>query len=591
MCGIIGYVGEEKAPDILLDGLRRLEYRGYDSAGVALFDGRELKIIKTKGKVEALEKKRRNFSLDHAHCGIGHTRWATHGEPDDINAHPHRVGKVTLVHNGIIENYRELKERFCPHPVSDTDSEIAAAVIDAHYHGDAVQAAFAAAKLLDGAFALGILFEDQPERIYALRKGSPLIVAVREDGAFLASDVPAILPYARDYYLPEEGELAVLSKAGVSFINQNGDTVQKKPRHADWNEEAARKDGFDHFMLKEIFEQPEVIRRTLHRYKKGNALFADEPFDFKVTGQIHVVACGSAYHAGLMGKYAIENLARIPTRVHIASEFRYDRPILHQGDLVIAVSQSGETADTIAAVRLAQEQGIRTLGLVNVQGSSLARLCDHTLFTLAGPEIAVATTKAYLCQVCLFQLIALALADQEHGNIMEAMEALPTQLEQALSFRGEAEKLAAQYKDAEHIFFMGRGQDYFLAMEGSLKLKEISYIHSESYAAGELKHGTISLITDNTPVIALMTDRQRLPKTASNLKETGARGAFVTVLTYGDVDTRDYAHRQISLPPMAQLTAPLVAAVKLQLLAYYVAQARGCDVDRPRNLAKSVTVE
>ncbi len=596
MCGIIGYVGQRQAPDILIDGLQKLEYRGYDSAGIAVFDEQDIKIIKTQGKVSALAKKKKAAQLGKVHCGIGHTRWATHGEPSDINAHPHKVGKVTLVHNGIIENYQELSERFCPHPVSQTDSEIAAAVINALYQGNAEKAIFEATELFHGAYALCILFEDQPDRVYALRRASPLIVAVEQNGAFLASDIPAILSYTKDYYLPEKGELAILDKTGVRFVDRDGTPIEKELKKADWSEEAARKNGFDHYMLKEIFEQPDVIRQTILRYKNDFTIFENEDFDFEIKGNIHIVACGSAYHAGLMGKYAIENLARIPTLVHIASEFRYDRPILHKEDLVIAVSQSGETADTLAAVRLAKEHGVRTLGIVNVRGSSLARLADHTFYTLAGPEIAVATTKAYLCQVCLLQLIAVAMADkemtkQEYKDMMVALEALPDQLEKALSFRKEARTLAPLYKNAEHIFFMGRGQDNCLAMEGSLKLKEISYIHSESYAAGELKHGTISLITENTPVIALMTDRDRLQKTASNLKEVGARGAFVTALTYSDVDSKGYAHRQISIPPMAQLTAPMVAAVKLQLLAYYVALENGCDIDRPRNLAKSVTVE
>lgn len=596
MCGIIGYVGNRQAPDILIDGLRKLEYRGYDSAGIAVFENQTIKIIKTQGKVASLAKKEKAAHLREVHCGIGHTRWATHGEPSDINAHPHKVGKVTLVHNGIIENYQELSGRFCPHPVSQTDSEIAAAVINALYQGDARKAIFDAVELFEGAYALCILFEDQPDTVYALRHSSPLIVAVEEKGAFLASDIPAILSYTKQYYLPEKYELAILDKTGVRFVDKNGNPIEKELKKADWDDESARKNGFDHYMLKEIFEQPDVIRQTIQRYKNDFTIFENENFDFEVKGNIHIVACGSAYHAGLMGKYAIEKLARIPVLVHIASEFRYDRPILHKDDLVIAISQSGETADTLAAVRLAKEHNVRTLSIVNVRGSSLARLADHTFYTLAGPEIAVATTKAYLCQVCLLQLIAVAMADkkltmQEYKDMMVAFEVLPEQIQEALSFRKEAKTLASFYKGAEHIFFMGRGQDNSLAMEGSLKLKEISYIHSESYAAGELKHGTISLITDNTPVIALMTDRDRLQKTASNLKEVGARGAFVTALTYSDIDTQDYADKQISIPPMAQITAPMAAAVKLQLLAYYVALENGCDIDQPRNLAKSVTVE
>ncbi len=597
MCGIIGYVGERQAPDILIDGLKKLEYRGYDSAGIAVFHEDTINIIKAQGKVKRLEQKLAAAPAPlHAHCGIGHTRWATHGQPNDINAHPHRVGRVTLVHNGIIENYRELAEQYHPHPLSQTDSEVAAAVINAHYHGDAAAAVFAATALFRGAYALCILFDDQPECIYAIRHASPLIVAVGEGETFLASDIPAVLSHTKRYYLPERNELAAVTADGVRFTDPSGQCVEKKLKIADWDEGAAQKNGYDHFMLKEIFEQPEVIRSTILRYKNDFTIFENEPFDFEVRGNIHIVACGSAYHAGLMGKYAIEKLARIPVQVHIASEFRYDDPILRREDLVIAISQSGETADTLAAVRLAKERNVRTLAIVNVRGSSLSRLSDHTLYTLAGPEIAVATTKAYLCQVCLLQLLAVRMADkgltmQEYKDMMVAFEALPERLEQALKFDKKAPLIAARYKGTEHVFFMGRGQDSCLAMEGSLKLKEISYIHSESYPAGELKHGTISLITENTPVIAVMTDRTRAAKTAANLVEVKSRGAHVTVVTYEDIPTRDFADECITLVPMDEITAPLVAAVILQLLAYYTALENGCDIDRPRNLAKSVTVE
>ena len=596
MCGIIGYVGERQAPDILIDGLQKLEYRGYDSAGIAVFNNNKIEIVKTEGKVKGLARKKAAAGLTNAVCGIGHTRWATHGEPSDINAHPHRVGRVTLVHNGIIENYLELSEKFHPTPLSKTDTEIAAAVINAYYNGNPEQAIFEATALFHGAYALCIMFEDQPNKIYAIRKSSPLIVAVGQQEVFLASDIPAILSHTKNYYLPEAGELAVLEKSGVHFVDKDGNTIDKPLKTADWDESAAMKNGYDHYMLKEIFEQPAVIEQTILRYKNDFTIFENEDFDFEVKGNIHIVACGSAYHAGLMGKYAIEKLARVPVLVHIASEFRYDNPILHKEDLVIAISQSGETADTLAAVRLAKEHNVRTLAIVNVRGSSLARLSDHTLYTLAGPEIAVATTKAYLCQVCLLQLLAVRMADkgltmQEYKDMMVAFESLPAQLEEALSFREQAHQMAKRYKDVEHVFFMGRGQDSCLAMEASLKLKEISYIHSEAYAAGELKHGTISLITEDTPVISIMTDRARLPKTASNLKEVKARGAFVTGVTYDDVDTADYTDARITIAPVAEITAPMVAIVKLQLLSYYVALENGCDIDQPRNLAKSVTVE
>lgn len=596
MCGIIGYIGVKAAPGILINGLKKLEYRGYDSAGIAVFDDKELKVIKTQGKVVGLEKKVIASHLGDVHCGIGHTRWATHGEPSDTNAHPHRVGRVTLVHNGIIENYLELKERFHPNPVSQTDTEIAAAVINACYDGNAEEAIFKATAMFHGAYALCVMFEDQPNKIYAIRHSSPLIVAVGENEAFLASDIPAVLEYTKNYYLPEKGELAVLDGTGVRFVDCDGNAIDKELKTADWDENAAQKNGYDHFMLKEIFEQPAVIEQTISKYKNDFTIFENEGFDFEVKGNIHIVACGSAYHAGLMGKYAIEKLARVPVLVHIASEFRYDNPILHPDDLVIAISQSGETADTLAAVRLAKERNVRTLAIVNVRGSSLARMAHHTLYTLAGPEIAVATTKAYLCQVCLMQILAVKMAEarltmQEYKDMMVALEQLPAQITEALKFRETAKAMADRYVGVDHVFFMGRGQDNCLAMEASLKLKEISYIHSEAYAAGELKHGTISLITDKTPVIAIMTDRARLPKTASNLKEVKARGAYVTSVCYDDVATGDYTDAQITIPPMAEITAPLIAIVKLQLLAYYVALANGCDIDQPRNLAKSVTVE
>ena len=500
------------------------------------------------------------------------------------------------MHNGIIENYLELKEKFHPNPVSQTDTEIAAAVINACYHGDPQKAIFDAIQMFHGSYALCIMFSDIPDTVFAIRQASPLIVAKGENESFLASDVPAILAYTKNYYLPEKGELAILTKNEVCFVDQDGTPIEKTLKTADWDEAAAQKNGFDHFMLKEIHEQPAVIEQTILKYKNDFTIFENETFDFTVKGNIHIVACGSAYHAGLMGKYAIEKLARIPVIPHIASEFRYDHPILHPEDLVIAISQSGETADTLAAVRLAKEHNVRTLGIVNVRGSSLSRMADHTLYTLAGPEIAVATTKAYLCQVCLLQLLAVKFAGnrltmQEYKDMMVAFEQLPGQIEAALSFKETAQKLAVHYKGVEHVFFMGRGQDYCLAMEASLKLKEISYIHSEAYAAGELKHGTISLITDQTPVIAIMTDQARLPKTVSNLKEVKARGAYVTSVTYENVDTSDYTDCQIKIAPTSEITAPLSAIVALQLLAYYVALENGCDIDQPRNLAKSVTVE
>ncbi len=596
MCGIIGYAGGRNAPDVLIGGLEKLEYRGYDSAGIAVFEKDGVRVVKTQGKVERLRRKVERAALAEVHCGIGHTRWATHGEPSDTNAHPHTVGHVTLVHNGIIENYHDLAAKYHPSPVSDTDTEIAAAVINACYRGDPQKAIFEAVSMFHGAYALCVMFDDKPDTVYATRCASPLIVARGENENFLASDVPAILCYTKRYYLPEQGELAIVTRDDIRFVDEAGNPVEKELKTADWDEDAAQKSGYDHFMLKEIFEEPRVLEQTILKYKNDFSIFEDEEFCFEVKGNIHIVACGSAYHAGLMGKYAIEKLARIPVITHIASEFRYDDPILHPDDLVIAISQSGETADTLAAVRLAKEHNVRTLGIVNVRGSSLARMADHTLYTLAGPEIAVATTKAYLCQVALMQLLAVKLAGhrltmQEYKDMMVAFETLPERIETALSFRETAENIAARFVDKEHVFFMGRGQDFSLAMEASLKLKEISYIHSESYAAGELKHGTISLITENTPVVASLTDSARMQKTISNLKEVKARGAFVTVVTYDDVATDDFADCKISIPRQPDVTATLPAIVTLQLLSYYVALQKGCDIDQPRNLAKSVTVE
>lgn len=596
MCGIIGYIGEKNATEILIDGLKKLEYRGYDSAGIAVFDDQKIKVYKAKGKVENLEKKICANPIKSLKCGIGHTRWATHGEPSDTNAHPHKVGRVTLVHNGIIENYAALKNLYHPFPVSETDTEIAAAVIDTMYKGDPVEAIFKAVRKFHGSYALCIMFSDIPDTIYAIRRGSPLIVASGEKETFLASDIPAILSYTKNYYLPSKDDLAIITKEGVSFVDSQKNIVKKTMKTADWDENAAQKGGFAHYMLKEIHEQPAVIEQTILRYKNGDKLFENEAFDFTVKGKIHIVACGSAMHAGLMGKYAIEQLARIPVTVHIASEFRYDNPILTPDDLVIAISQSGETADTLAAVRLAKEHRVRTLGIVNVRGSSLSRLSDHTLYTLAGPEIAVATTKAFLCQACLLQMLAVHLAaerltEQEKEDFLKAFELLPHYVKDALSFDEQAKEMAERYKGCKHVFFMGRGQDFYLCSEASLKMKEISYIHSEAYAAGELKHGTISLISENTPVIALMSEKSRLSKTASNLKEVKARGAYVTTFTYDDVDTDDYSDMTVLLPKCCELTVPLIAAVKCQLLSYYVARVNGCEIDQPRNLAKSVTVE
>lgn len=593
MCGIIGYAGERDTAEVLLNGLKKLEYRGYDSAGIALADPKKIDIYKKQGKVAALEE---NIppSAQKIFAGIGHTRWATHGAPEDRNAHPHRCGRVVLVHNGIIENEQELRAELAKKgltPTSDTDTELIAMLLAQFYEKEPRTAIRKTCALLEGSYALGILFEDQPGKIYAIRRNSPLIIGKGEQENFIASDIPAILKYTRSYYLPEEGELAEITKDEILFFDAADQPIEKTLATADWDEQAARKAGYDHFMAKEIAEQPEVVQETIRRYLKNGVLFEELGNSFKVTGMLRIVACGSAYHAGLLGKQIIEKLARIPVEVSLASEFRYADPLLTKEDLVVAISQSGETADTLAALRLAKAKEVPTLGIVNVRGSSVAREADQVLYTAAGPEISVATTKAYTCQVVMLYLLALRLAQRwldgaDLENYVNQVEALPALLEKTLSCEAQCKEIAKDFASAEHLFFIGRGQDYAVCCEGSLKLKEISYIHSEAYAAGELKHGTISLIEEGTPVIAIATDRARLPKIAANIREVRARGARVLGIGYPTEDGKT-----ISLPQCPDFTAPIAAAVVCQMLAYHVAVARGNDVDQPRNLAKSVTVE
>lgn len=597
MCGIMGYTGNGNAKDILISGLKKLEYRGYDSAGIALANQGKINIFKDQGKVAILEQQLAAENTVNAKIGIGHTRWATHGVPCKKNAHPHRAGRVVLVHNGIIENEAALKaelEQAGKHPVSDTDTEVAALLLDNLYKGDPLEAIFRATARLEGSYALGILFEDKPETLYAVRKDSPLIIGRGDGENFIASDIPAILEHTRRYHLLEEGEVAVLTRETVLFYTKDGRQIQKEPLTARQSAESAEKGGYAHFMAKEIHEQPEAIRATIARYCQDGVLFPEETFDLR--GTIRIVACGSAYHAGLLGKYAIEKWARLPVTAEIASEFRYDDPILSKEDLVIVISQSGETADSVAALRLAKKRGIPTLAIVNVWGSTLAREADRVLYTAAGPEISVATTKAYTCQAVLLYLLALRLAKEQlkpadFEKKYQAFLHLPALIEQALTREEQCRRLATQFKEAHRLFFIGRGQDYDLACEGSLKLKEISYIHSEAYAAGELKHGTISLIENGTPVIALLTDQERLAKTISNIKEVRARGAKVLAVTYEDTDFEEAADAVLTLPPCTSFEAPIAGAVLLQMLAYHVAVERGNDVDQPRNLAKSVTVE
>lgn len=599
MCGIIGYAGPRNTAEVLIGGLKKLEYRGYDSAGIALAKNNKIEIFKSKGKVVVLEEQIAQKRIDGACVGIGHTRWATHGAPSDINAHPHRSGKVVLVHNGIIENERALRitlEKKGLRPVSDTDTELVALLLNEFYSGDPIAALRQATAQLEGSYALGVLFEDQPGRLYALRKDSPLIIGRGEGENFIASDIPAILEYTHNYWLMEEGEIAILTAEKVDFLGQDDQPIEKAFRTADWDEQSARKGGYAHFMAKEIAEQPYVIKETIGRYYRDGIFFEELGEDFTVKGTIRIVACGSAYHAGLLGKYAIEKLARMPVTVELASEFRYADPILSKEDLVLVISQSGETADSLAALRLAKEQGIPTLGIVNVWGSSLAREADTVLYTAAGPEISVATTKAYSCQVTMLYLLAMKLAKKllspaDYQEKCAELERLPEYVETVLKQDPVCKELAQLYRTTEHLFFIGRGQDYYVSCEGSLKLKEISYIHSEAYAAGELKHGTISLIEDGTPVIAAVTDRTRILKSASNIREVHARGAKVLCITYEDVDISSYGDHRLTLPQCSDFIAPIPGVILTQIFAYHVAVARGNDVDQPRNLAKSVTVE
>ncbi len=596
MCGIMGYAGQGDAKKILLDGLKKLEYRGYDSAGIALVQSPGIALYKDEGKVAALEEQLKPV-VTASTLGIGHTRWATHGVPCKKNAHPHRAGRVVLVHNGIIENEGELRtrlEREGRHPVSDTDTEVAAMLLDNLYKDDPLAAIFEATAQWTGSYAMGILFEDRPGELYALRKDSPLIIGRGEGENFIASDIPAILEHTRQYQVLEEGEVAVIRAEGVTFYTADGARPEKELLTADQSAQSAEKDGFEHFMAKEIHQQPEAVRDTLSRYCRNGQLFPEEVPDVK--GDLWIVACGSAYHAGRLGKYAIEKWARRPVHTEIASEFRYGEPLLGPEDLVMVISQSGETADSVAALRLAKQKGVRTMAIVNVWGSTLAREADRVLYTAAGPEIAVATTKAYTCQVVLLYLLALRwgraqLSSEEYAEKLALLTDLPRLIRQTLEQEEQCRLAAREFSRVHRLFFIGRGQDHELALEGSLKLKEISYIHSEAYAAGELKHGTISLIEDGIPVIALMTDQERLHKTLSNIKEVRARGARVLAVTYEDTDTEGVAEKVLALPPCSAFEAPIAGAVLLQLLAYYVAVERGNDVDQPRNLAKSVTVE
>ena len=606
MCGIVGYVGKRSAQDVLLDGLEKLEYRGYDSAGVALAQEGGIRVVKSKGRLDALRQKLAVQALAESSCGIGHTRWATHGEPSDVNSHPHSTPRVSIVPNGIIENYGALKERLAARGYtfeSETDTEVLVKLIDSCYHGEPLQALHEALGMVRGSYALAVLFKDFPDTIFAVKKESPLIVGWGEGENFVASDIPALLKYTRDYSVLEEGDLAVVTAQGIRFYNAFGEPVERQRLTADWDQEAAEKGGYPHFMLKEINEQPAAITATVSpRVEDGLPdLRIPELTDERLRsiGMVHLVACGTAMHAGMVGKAAIETLARVPAEVDIASEFRYRDPILNKDDLVIIISQSGETSDTLAALKLAKSRGVPVLAIVNVVGSSIARAADYILYTYAGPEIAVASTKAYVVQMCVLYLFALRLA-YARGKLEEAeTKRLTAELLRAgevikprLDDCEQIKYLASRFVNTQSCFFIGRGFDYALSLEGSLKLKEISYVHSDAYAAGELKHGTISLITDGVPVIALATQKQVYEKTISNAKETKSRGARVILFTTKDaVVPEGVADYIVRLDEYEDLLMPLQLIVPLQLFAYYMAVLRGCDVDKPRNLAKSVTVE
>lgn len=608
MCGIVGYAGDRQAAGILVDGLEKLEYRGYDSAGIAVFENGHICVEKAKGRLSNLEEKLRRDGVPVGNVGIGHTRWATHGEPSDINSHPHTHGRVTLVHNGIIENYLSLKhslEAMGNVFTSETDTEVIAHLIDYYYSGDPMDAIVRAVGRLEGSYALGVLFSDIPDRLFAVRKDSPLIVGVGSDGNFIASDVPAILAHTRKYYLIDQQELAVVSGAGVRIFDFGGNDITsgKTLMTADWDVEAAEKGGYAHFMLKEIHEQPDTLKRAiLPHFACGlEGILKEEIPDTSGIKRLVIVACGSAMNAGLLGKYAIEKLARVPVDVCIASEFRYADPILGEGDVVVVISQSGETADSLAALRLAKSRGVPVYAIVNVVGSSIAREADNTIYIWAGPEIAVATTKAFTSQVAVLYTLALRLAidrktisDERANSLAEAMKSLPDVVAKTLTDDRIAlyQHLASLNRSKHDFFIIGRGQDYAAGCEGAMKIKEVSYLHCESYAAGELKHGTISLITEGVPCLAIATDRSLVEKTVSNIKEVKARGGQVVFLcTEGLAKGQDFYDYAIELPETDGLLMPIVAIVPVQTYAYYTAVYRGCDVDKPRNLAKSVTVE
>lgn len=608
MCGIVGYIGTKEAAPIILDGLSKLEYRGYDSAGMAVYDGEKIRISKSVGRLKVLEEMTHNGATMKGFVGIGHTRWATHGAPSTVNAHPHfnKQETICVVHNGIIENYIALRKKLSAKGyefISDTDTEVLAHLLDYYYKGNPMEAITKVLHRVEGSYALGVVFAEHPDQLFAVRKDSPLIVGQNEDGCYIASDVPAVLKYTRKVYYVDNQEIVRLRGDHMHFYTVDEEELTKEAVYIDWDANAAEKAGYEHFMLKEMYEQPKTVIDTISpRVQDGDIVIeelnmSDE--ELKKIKKLHIVACGSAYHAGMTGKYVLEDMARIPVEVDLASEFRYRNPILEEGAMVVVISQSGETADTLAALREAKSRGFQVLGIVNVVGSSIAREADSVMYTWAGPEISVATTKAYSAQLIALYLLAMKFAKvrqtiskAQFEELLDALKMLPDQMELLLENKKRIQRFANRYVGAKDIFFIGRGIDYAISLEGSLKLKEISYIHSEAYAAGELKHGTISLIEEGTLVAAVATQQHLYAKAVSNMVEVKARGAFVLAVTNeGNHDIEKVADYVIYIPKTHPLLANSLAIIPLQLFGYYVAVGKGCDVDKPRNLAKSVTVE
>ncbi|MBS4538285.1 glutamine--fructose-6-phosphate transaminase (isomerizing) [Clostridium sp. D2Q-11] len=608
MCGIVGYIGKQQASNILVEGLSKLEYRGYDSAGVAILENDNLDVRKYKGRLAVLQENLEKVPVK-GNIGIGHTRWATHGEPSDVNSHPHanNSGNIAVVHNGIIENYIEIKERLIMNGykfLSETDTEVVAHLVDMYYEGDLIDAVQKAVKDLEGAYALGVINKENPDKLIAVRKDSPLIIGIGEDENFIASDIPAVLKYTRKIFIMEDGEMAIVKENDITLMKTDGTPVEKEVYTVNWDVEAAEKGGYDHFMLKEIYEQPKAVKDTLSpRLNRHNEIKLDDisltKEDLERFNQVYIIACGTAYHAGLLGKSLIQKYVNVPVIAEVGSEFRYNDPFIDEKSLMIVVSQSGETADTLAALRMAKERGARTLAVTNVVGSTISREADDVFYTWAGPEIAVASTKAYTTQLVSLALIALDMANkkgtiskEKFNELIEELRATPAQIEEILKMDESIKDVAKVITKAEHIFYIGRGIDYDVAREGSLKLKEISYIHSEAMAAGELKHGTIALIEDGTPVIALATQDRLYDKTVSNIKEVNARGAKIISLAKAkNTEISKSSDHVMYIPDISDDLSPILSVVPLQILAYHVATLRGADVDKPRNLAKSVTVE